>query len=385
MRCLPNALLGGLLTLTTAFSRAHPATDGYLKHHESHINELSPHSTKPLKARQALPECANKCLRAHFSPSECSQEGDRCWCSQSEAASKAQSCVVINCDIHETITYESHKADTCNLPARNNSRELLAAEWSLFAVALLAVLLRLAARYLGTTPSGWDDVMLLVSMSLLTTMMTLQTLMVKNGLGKDVWTVPRESIDLFLLCQWITILLYVPQVTFVKFSIIFLYLRIFPSTVSKQFRLLCWIIIAAGVAFIIIGLLVFAFACQPASLSWSGLYEHNKDKCVHLPELYYLATCINLSTDVLIFVMPIPKVLKLDALSSRNKLITSIMFLLGLIATVAAGVRIAWVHKFLYTTNFTYENAEFDVLFNVCLCALVCTTSAEDLEEYERL
>ncbi|KAI6836637.1 2,3-dihydroxybenzoate [Hortaea werneckii] len=174
--------------------------------------------------------------------------------------------------------------------------------------------------------------------------MTLQTMMVKNGL--DVWTVPRESIDSFLR-------------------------------------------------------LVFAFACQPVSISWSGLYEHNKDKCIHLPELYYLATCINLSTDVLIFVMPIPKVLvplsvkdlgnqvnsssslKLDALSSRDKLITSIMFLLGLIATVAAGVRIAWVHKFLYTTNFTYDNAEFDVLYFVeisigvtCACVPSCARLA---------
>ncbi|KAI6973354.1 2,3-dihydroxybenzoate [Hortaea werneckii] len=186
--------------------------------------------------------------------------------------------------------------------------------------------------------------------------MILQTMMVKNGLGKDVWTVPRESIDSFLLCQWITILLYTPQVTFVK---------------------------SAGVVFIIIGLLVFAFACRPASLSWSGLYEHNKDKCLPLPELYYVATSVNLSTDVLIFVMPIPKVLKLDALSSRNKLITSIMFLLGLIATVAAGVRIAWVHKFLHTTNFTYENAEFDVLYFVeiaigvtCACVPSCARLA---------
>ncbi|KAI7514399.1 hypothetical protein KC347_g691 [Hortaea werneckii] len=177
--------------------------------------------------------------------------------------------------------------------------------------------------------------------------MTLQTMMVKNGLGKDVWTVPSESIDSFLQCQWVAILLDTPQVTFVK----------------------C--------------LLVFAFACQPVSVSWSGLYEHNKDKCIHLPELYYLATCINLSTDLLIFVMPIPKVLKLDALSSRNKLITSIMFLLGLIATVAAGVRIAWVHKFLYTTNFTYDNAEFDVLYFVeisigvtCACVPSCARLA---------
>ncbi|KAI7232011.1 hypothetical protein KC330_g6109 [Hortaea werneckii] len=177
--------------------------------------------------------------------------------------------------------------------------------------------------------------------------MILQTMMFENGLGKDVWTVPKESIDSFLLYQWITIILYTPQVTFVK---------------------------SAGVVFIIIGLLVFAFACQPASLSWSGLYEHNEDKCIHLPEVYYLAICINLSTDVLIFVMPIPKILKLDALSSRDKLVTSIMFLLGLVATVAAGVRIALVHKFLYTTNFTYENAEFDVLYFVEIS--ICVTCA---------
>ncbi|KAI6912144.1 hypothetical protein KC318_g3625 [Hortaea werneckii] len=130
--------------------------------------------------------------------------------------------------------------------------------------------------------------------------MTLQTKMVENGLGKDVWTVPKESIDSFLLYQWITIILYTPQVTFVKFSMIFLYLRIFPSTVSKHLRL--------------------------------------------------------------------------DALSSRNKLVTSIMFLLGLVATVAAGVRIAWIHKFLYTTNFTYENAEFDVLYFVEIS--ICVTCA---------
>lgn len=57
MPCLLNDLLVVLLTLTTAFSWAHPAKGGYLKHHESRVNQLSPHSTEPLEARQSLPQC----------------------------------------------------------------------------------------------------------------------------------------------------------------------------------------------------------------------------------------------------------------------------------------------------------------------------------------
>jgi hypothetical protein len=92
-----------------------------------------------------------------------------------------------------------------------------------------------------------------------------------------------------------------------KASIILLYLRLFPRTVSRKFRIFCYLLLAAGAGFVLICIFVLVFACRPIHLGWSGLYRHYQHQCSHIPAVYYLALSVNVAADVLVFVMAIPK------------------------------------------------------------------------------
>ncbi|KAH9815656.1 cfem domain-containing protein [Teratosphaeria destructans] len=330
---------------------------------------------------ESLLECGANCFSIELARSTCRQADATCLCDDESLLKTTRSCTVVNCTLDEVVTWEKYRAATCAIPVRDRSQVILGIEWSLFSIAVLAVAIRLIARTTITGGHGLDDALVVISLSLLVMMASMQTLMVKYGFGKDIWGVPLDNIPPFLLYQWICILIYIPQVTTMKMSIIFVYLRIFPATVSRFFRLFCWLLIGAGCFFIFLSTIIFTFACNPVSLSWHGLYRHHQAQCINVPAVYYLALSINLGADFIVFVMPIPKILMLESMSRRNKIVTSLMFLLGLAVTVASTVRLAWITSFIYSTNFTYDHADFDILSFIedslgIVCACIPTSAS---------
>lgn len=67
-----------------------------------------------------------------------------------------------------------------------------------------------------------------------------------NGLGKDVWTVTFKQITDFLHVFYVMEILYFAQVAFLKLSILFFYLRIFPGAGVRR---LVWSTIAFDTMF----------------------------------------------------------------------------------------------------------------------------------------
>ncbi|KAF2772154.1 hypothetical protein EJ03DRAFT_348959 [Teratosphaeria nubilosa] len=316
----------------------------------------------PTSISEPLLKCGVNCFSTELARSICGQADATCLCDDDSLMITTRSCTVVNCTLDEVITWEKYRAATCDIPVRDRSQGILIIEWTLFAIAVLAVGIRLMARTTTVGGHGLDDAMVVISLLLLVMMAVMQTLMVTAGFGKDIWGIPLENIQPFLLYQWICVLIYIPQVITMKMSIIFLYLRIFPATVSRFFRMFCWLLIGGGCFFIFLATIIFTFACNPVSLSWHGLYRHHQDQCINVPAVYFLALSLNLGADLIVFVMPIPKIVKLEAISTRNKMITSLMFLLGLAVTVASTVRLAWITSFIHSTNFTYDHADFDIL-----------------------
>ncbi|KAF2772353.1 hypothetical protein EJ03DRAFT_307351 [Teratosphaeria nubilosa] len=167
-----------------------------------------------------------------------------------------------------------------------------------------------------------------------------------------------------MLCQWICSLAYVPQVSAMKCSILLLYLRIFPTIVSSKFRLICHqLLIGFGVANIV-GVALSFGACRPWYLFWDSLYPHVSDKCIHLPAMLYSAISINMFTDLMVFILPLPKILK-TRMSTKDKIACCAMFCLGLVVTIAATVRFRWVWAYIYSTNVTYDRDAFDIFSTI--------------------
>jgi hypothetical protein len=83
------------------------------------------------------------------------------------------------------------------------------------------VLIRIVARnpFRGEL-FGWDDGLIVISMLLLLPMLPTQLLLVDNGIGTDVWTVPFNRLTQFLKLFYLGEIWYMFGVSMVKLSIL---------------------------------------------------------------------------------------------------------------------------------------------------------------------
>lgn len=118
--------------------------------------------------------------------------------------------------------------------------------------------------------------------------------------------------------------MYLPAIVFPKLSIIALYLRLFSE---RFYRIASWItaglVVANG-----IGALVPAFVmCIPLEYFWNRKLPGG-GRCIDINAWYRWSSMMNIITDVIMLVLPIPMVLKLQS-SSRTKFGLAFTFAIG--------------------------------------------------------
>lgn len=120
----------------------------------------------------------------------------------------------------------------------------------------------------------------------------------------------------------------------VKISIVTSYLRVFPTTV---FRRIMYALSAAIVAVWICSILVTIFQCHPVRGAWDFTLPRD---CLQIVSFYYFTTAFSIFTDFLLCTLPLPVFWRLK-LPIRQKYIVSLLFAVGLFATVASALRIS--------------------------------------------
>ena len=107
-----------------------------------------------------------------------------------------------------------------------------------------------------------------------------------------------------------SIIIWVASVTFIRASIIFLYIRIFPTRV---FRRICYVILIANLVFFIGTVLGDCLICKPISHRWNHVVG-GTGSCGDPKSLDLFIGIFNLILDVIAVVLPMPVLwgLKLD-------------------------------------------------------------------------
>jgi hypothetical protein len=82
---------------------------------------------------------------------------------------------------------------------------------------------------------------------------------VEHGLGQDIWTLSPEEITKMLKFFYIMASLYFTQVTLLKLTLIFFYIRVFPA---KPVQRLLWGTVAFVVAWGFVFVVVAIFQCR---------------------------------------------------------------------------------------------------------------------------
>ncbi|KAB8261596.1 integral membrane protein [Aspergillus pseudonomiae] len=226
--------------------------------------------------------------------------------------------------------------------AQSRIPEIIFCNTVLLVIATAGLLVRLFVRIRYLTGINLDDILCVTSWVFTFVLCVACILMTKYGFGKHIGTVESFSDRaMFLKLDFVTMLAYVLALGAIKISFCLLYLHIFPG---KKFRMACWLVLAILVAETIEEVLVVIFQCWPVYKAWdaTGLVE---GKCVDMTVFYYANFGIKLATDVALFAMPIPKLLRLKmAVGKRVGLV--MMFSLGLLVCVTSIIRVTYFNPF---------------------------------------
>lgn len=147
-------------------------------------------------------------------------------------------------------------------------------------------------------------------------------LAVVHGYGQHQKSLSKEALRTCLKFFWISQTPYKIVVCLNKTSVVLLYKRVF---ISKNFQLLCWVVLAIVVSSGISTTFATIFQCTPTAKSWNKTVP---GKCIDNTKFWLANAAINIGTDILTLALPIREVFKLH-LKLQEKLMLLGMFMLG--------------------------------------------------------
>lgn len=118
-------------------------------------------------------------------------------------------------------------------------------------------------------------------------------------------------------------IVYAPATCLAKLSLLFFYLRITPQLwFLRTTKVLIWIVVMYSVGITLSNLL----ACRPIQASWDPSITDKT--CINTSALYIATAALNIATDIMMLVLPIPVVVPLQ-MSKRQKTEIVGIFTLG--------------------------------------------------------
>ncbi|KAK6529355.1 hypothetical protein TWF281_008532 [Arthrobotrys megalospora] len=193
--------------------------------------------------------------------------------------------------------------------------------------------------------------------------------MIKYGTGRHISTVTIDELIPTLRYWFAYQILYPLVLLFIKLSILAFYVGISPQ---RWYRNTVYGVGIFVIAWTITFIFAYIFECPNPSTAWSLDFPRG---CVNLPALYYSTASINIATDLIILLLPIP-VLRQLQIDKRRKLVLIAIFSVGVVAVAGSVARLWSLWKYQHTVDVSYD-AIFILLFShieinlaiMCACA----------------
>ena len=141
---------------------------------------------------------------------------------------------------------------------------------------------------------------------------------------------------------WINNHLYSTALCCVKCSIVACYLRVFPN--QTLFRRIIWgntfVIVALWICSIFVGI----FQCNPPQAAWEVTFKGAH--CIAIVNYYYPASSVNIVTDLMLCIAPLPILWKLRV-SKVERIFVIVLFCFGFFATAASIARLVTLTQYV--------------------------------------
>ncbi|KAM0331306.1 hypothetical protein ACHAQA_002976 [Verticillium albo-atrum] len=235
-------------------------------------------------------------------------------------------------------------------------------------LAFVALLQRYYTKIFLSKGLQMDDAFMFLAWasSVVTQALLIEAIRIKT-LCSHTWEIPLENFKQYALLSYVAAAVFMLCNGFTKLSLLTFYLHLTPQ---GRFRIATWItIVIVGLYTVIItGMLLFH--CDPVRKAFDIMVTDGS--CIDVGILFIATAVSNIVTDVLLFVMPIPMVLKLH-MGPGQKIGAMIVFGIGSVTVTTSCIRLVYLLPVLQSTDITWEAAPANIwsfleanLFIIC-------------------
>ncbi|KAK6510496.1 hypothetical protein TWF506_009602 [Arthrobotrys conoides] len=245
----------------------------------------------------------------------------------------------------------------------------LSVTFVLLGIATIFVILRLYCRYFLIHRVGADDWFITIGIAAEWALVVMNYFQIQYGTGRHITTVTIDGLIPTLRYWFAYQILYPLVLLFIKLSILAFYIKISPQ---RWYRNTVYAVGIFVIAWSITFIFAYIFECPRPSTVWSLDFPRG---CVNLPALYYSTASINIASDLIILLLPIPVLQKLQINKQRKWALIAI-FSVGVVAVAGSVARLWSLWKYQHTVDVSYD-AIFILLFShieinlaiMCACA----------------
>ncbi|KAF2641565.1 hypothetical protein P280DRAFT_426256 [Massarina eburnea CBS 473.64] len=195
-----------------------------------------------------------------------------------------------------------------------------------------------------------DDWCLLMSWIFSIPVQFLITYRAPAGLiGIHAWELTGHQLNTVAKITLTTTVLYSPALAFAKLSFLCLYLNLNPGKGFRTGVYLTMLVVIGSCVSIVFSLLL---ACRPFAKNIDVTVREGQ--CLNKAALYIATGVLNMITDIMVLILPIPMVLGLKMAKSR-KIMVILLFSVGSITCITSAVRVALLPPMLYSKDSSWD------------------------------
>ncbi|KIW54575.1 hypothetical protein PV05_06926 [Exophiala xenobiotica] len=317
----------------------------------------------------ALPRCAAACAEEFVVTSTCAPTNLTCICTDAPLLARITQCTTANCTVIEALSAANVTDAACGVTPTDSSQTYIIVTSIFLAIAVLFYLMRLYVRPPFTPGFRIDDGIMLVATIAVVVFTAINLQAAHLGLGKDIWNVPPDNIDIVLKDFYIGEYLYFFIIVLTKLAVLAFYLKVFPQ---PYFQKAVYLVIGLCICYFVSFMFVLGFECQPLPFFWEQWRDPSAGTCININAGGWAAAAINIILDVSILTMPVPVILKLQ-ISRQQKLQVLSMFGVGSFITVVSIIRLQSLISFAKDSNLTYHLLSISIWSSIELyISIVC-------------
>ncbi|KAK6387168.1 hypothetical protein LTS17_000434 [Exophiala oligosperma] len=299
----------------------------------------------------ALPKCAAACAQSILPSSTCSLTDVACLCADAPILGQIEQCSTANCTVIEALSAFNATQTACGVTPTDLSQTYIIVTSIFLALAVLFYLIRLYVRPPLTPGFRIDDGIMLVATLTVVVFTALNLQAANKGLGKDIWNVEPDNIDIVLKNFFIGEFLYIFISVVTKLAVLAFYLKVFSQ---PYFQKAAYLVMGLCFSYFVSYMFVLGFECTPVSFFWEQWRDPSAGTCININAGGWAAAAINIALDVAILALPVPVILRLQ-ISRQQKLQVLSMFGVGSLITVVSIIRLQSLIKFAKDSNVTYH------------------------------